>query len=77
MWSAPQPGCRLPIMWAPANPKIGEREVLAVILEVDADLVATRVAIRVARRVLAMAAGIWHNDLIGAPVNRSLIAYDH
>jgi hypothetical protein len=27
--------------------------------------------------VLAMAAGIWHNNLIGAPVTRSLIAYDH
>jgi hypothetical protein len=24
-----------------------------------------------------MAAGIWHNNLIGAPVTRSLIAYDH
>jgi hypothetical protein len=29
------------------------------------------------RRVLAMAAGIWRNNLIGAPVTRSLIAYDH
>jgi len=35
------------------------------------------VAIRVAQRVLAMAAGIWHNNLIGAPVTRPLIAYDH
>jgi Transposase DDE domain len=141
----------MPIMWALANPKIGEREVLAAMLEVDADLVSARegivlisdkgfaskplekalaeqgiallrpsrkrekqrygepllkkvrqliesvndtlkgqldleqhggrtfegVAIRVAQRVLAMAAGIWHNNLIGAPVTRSLIAYDH
>lgn len=34
-------------------------------------------AIRVAHRVLAMAAGIWHNNKIGASVIRSLIAYDH
>lgn len=35
------------------------------------------VAIRVAQRILAMAAGIWHDNAIGAPVTRSLIAYDH
>jgi hypothetical protein len=35
------------------------------------------VAIRVAQRVLAMAAAIWHNWNIGARVKRSLIAYDH
>ncbi|WP_218639407.1 hypothetical protein [Streptomyces sp. IMTB 2501] len=29
-------------MWALVNPKIGEREVLAAMLEVDADLVRTR-----------------------------------
>ncbi|WP_330321504.1 IS982 family transposase (plasmid) [Streptomyces clavifer] len=141
----------MPITWALANPKIGEREVLAAMLEVDADLVAERegillisdtgfaskafekalaelgiellqpsrkqekqrygepmlkkvrqliesvndtlkgqldlerhsgrtfegVAVRVAQRVLAMAAGIWHNNRIGAPVTRSLVAYDH
>jgi hypothetical protein len=32
---------------------------------------------RVAQRVLAMAAGIWHNWNIGATAKRSLIAYDH
>jgi hypothetical protein len=141
----------MPIMWALANPKIGEREVLAAMLEVDADLVAARegivlisdkgfaskpfekalaeqgiellrpsrkrekqrygepmlkkvrqliesvndtlkgqldleqhggrtfegVAIRVAQRILAMAAAIWHNNSTGAPTTRSLIAYDH
>jgi len=141
----------MPILWALANPKIGEREVLAAMLEVDAELVAERegillisdkgfaskpfetelaelgiellrpslkrekkrygepmlkkvrqliesvndtlkgqldleqhggrtfegVAIRVAQRILAMAAGIWHNNQIGAPVTRSLIAFDH
>ena len=32
---------------------------------------------RVAQRLLALAAAIWHNWLIDAPVKRSLIAYDH
>ncbi|MZE56746.1 IS982 family transposase, partial [Streptomyces sp. SID5770] len=32
----------MPIMWALANPKIGEREVLAAMLEADAKLVARR-----------------------------------
>jgi hypothetical protein len=103
----------MPIMWALANPKIGEREVLDAMLELDADLVAQRegillisdkgfasktsrrpspsrasncqhsgrtfegVAVRVAQRVLARAAGIWHNNKVGAPVSRSLVAYDH
>jgi hypothetical protein len=35
------------------------------------------VAIRVAQRILAMAAAIWHNNSTGQPVTRSLIAYDH
>lgn len=141
----------MPIVWALANPKIGEREVLASMLETDAGLVAERegillisdkgfagkafeqdlaaqgiellwpsrkrekarygepmlkkvrqliesvndslkgqldleqhgsrtfegVAIRVAQRILAMTAAIWHNRRISAPVTRSLIAYDH
>ena len=32
---------------------------------------------RVAARLLALAAGIWHNWLIGEPTKRSLTAYDH
>lgn len=32
---------------------------------------------RVAARLLALAAGIWHNWLINAPAKRSLTAYDH
>ncbi len=35
------------------------------------------VAVRVAQRILAMAAAIWHNHKTGAPVARSLIAFDH
>jgi hypothetical protein len=141
----------MPILWALANPKIGEREVLEAMLHRDADLIASRtglvlisdkgfagrdieqllaefridllrparkkekerwgaavlkkirqliesvndtlkgqldlelhggrtpegVATRVAQRILAMAASIWHNFHTGAPVTRSLIAYDH
>jgi hypothetical protein len=35
------------------------------------------VIVRVFQRVLALTAAIWHNDKIGAPVLRSLTAYDH
>ena len=35
------------------------------------------VAIRVAQRILAMAAAIWHNNKTWQPATRSLIAYDH
>jgi hypothetical protein len=33
--------------------------------------------VRILQRVLALTAAIWHNDHIGAPTPRSLIAYDH
>lgn len=32
---------------------------------------------RVCQRICALNAAIWHNWLVGAPVKRSLIAYDH
>jgi hypothetical protein len=32
---------------------------------------------RISQRILALNTAIWHNWLIGAPVKRSLIAYDH
>jgi len=141
----------LPILWSLADPKLGEREVLAAMLEVDADLVADRqglllitdkgfaskpferslseqgitllrpsrkrevlrpgepmlkkvrqliesvndtlkgqldleqhggrtvegVGVRVAQRVLALTAAIWHNFQTGQAVSRSLTAYDH
>jgi len=35
------------------------------------------VVIRVWQRILALTAAIWHNDRIGAPIKRSLTAYDH
>ncbi|MFH9467768.1 hypothetical protein ACH4LT_10800 [Streptomyces clavifer] len=35
------------------------------------------VAVRVAQRVLAMAAAIWRNRMTGAPVMRSLVTFDH
>jgi Transposase DDE domain len=141
----------MPILRALADPKIGEREVLAAMLEVDAELVRARrglllitgkgfasqafeqslaadgitllrpsrktevlragepmlkkvrqliesvndtlkgqldleqhggrtiegVAVRVAQRVLALAAAIWHNYQTGQPAKRSLTAFDH
>ena len=37
----------------------------------------TGVTVRVLQRILALTAAIWHNDKAGAPVLRSLTAYDH
>lgn len=58
----------LPIGWAPAGAKADEREVFEDILgQLPPDLAA---------RVLALTTVVWHNDPIGAPVLRSLTAYD-
>jgi hypothetical protein len=35
------------------------------------------VFVRVAQRLLALTAGVWHNWLSDAPTKRSLVAYDH
>lgn len=35
------------------------------------------VTARILQRILALTAAIWHNDHIGAPIHRSLTAYDH
>ena len=35
------------------------------------------VMVRILQRILALTAAIWHNDLTGQPVMRSLTAYDH
>jgi DDE family transposase len=141
----------MPILWALADPKLGEREVLAAMLQVDAELIKQRpglllisdrglastaferslsevgirllrpsrkkevlrsgepmltkvrqliesvndtlkgqldleqhggrtmegVAVRIAQRVLALAAAIWHNFHTGQTITRSLTAYDH
>ncbi|MGH3440612.1 MAG: IS982 family transposase, partial [Nitriliruptorales bacterium] len=32
---------------------------------------------RIAQRILALTAAIWHNDRLGVTIRRSLIAYDH
>jgi Transposase DDE domain len=37
----------------------------------------TGVTTRVAQRLLALTAAIWHNRATGQPITRSLIAYDH
>ena len=138
----------MPVIWGLANPKLGEREVMAALLQADHHLVRagqvllgdkgfagkdfdqfitdqlgahlarpdrkdepTRfgklarvrqwveaifdtlkgqldleahggrtlagVFVRVAQRLLALTAAIWHNWTINAPTKRSLIAYDH
>ena len=35
------------------------------------------VLIRILQRLLALTAAIWHNDKLGLPTKRSLLAYDH
>lgn len=35
------------------------------------------VMVRVLQRILALTTAIWHNDHTGAPIHRSLVAYDH
>jgi hypothetical protein len=35
------------------------------------------VFVRIAQRLLALTAAIWHNWKINAPTKRSLVAYDH
>jgi hypothetical protein len=37
----------------------------------------TGVMVRILQRILALTAAIWHNDHTGAPIHRSLTAYDH
>ncbi|GAA3449895.1 hypothetical protein GCM10018962_17280 [Dactylosporangium matsuzakiense] len=46
-------------------------------LEPHGDRSIEGVAARVAQRLLAMTAAIWHNRATGQPMTRSLIAYDH
>jgi hypothetical protein len=41
------------------------------------DLSAPTVFTRVAQRLLAMTAGIWHNWMTSVTSKRSLIAFDH
>ncbi len=46
-------------------------------LELHGGRTPTGVAVRVAQRLLALTAAIWHNRATGQPVTRSLIAFDH
>lgn len=71
----------MPILWSLANPKLAMRG--AELLQRPARPGTTRrpdlegVAVRVAQRVLALAAAIWHHHKTGQPITRSPIAYDH
>ena len=46
-------------------------------LELHGGRTFTGIAVRVAQRLLAMTAAIWHNHNTGQPTTRSLIAYDY
>ena len=46
-------------------------------LELHGGRTLTGVTSRVAQRLLALTAAIWHNRATGQPITRSLIAYDH
>ena len=46
-------------------------------LERHGDGIPAGLRTRIIQRLLALNGCIWHNRLIGAPVKRSLIAYDH
>lgn len=46
-------------------------------LEQHGGRTAAGVCARVAQRILALTAAIWHNDHLGATIKRSLTAYDH
>src|SRR5258706_160045 len=79
----------LPVGFALTGAKADERQVLLDILHADPTLTGqldleqhggrTRAGViaRIWQRILALTAAIWHNDRIGAPIKRSLIAYDH
>jgi len=41
------------------------------------DLTTTGVYARIAQRILALTAAIWHNDHLGLTIRRSPTAYDH
>jgi hypothetical protein len=45
-------------------------------LELHGGRTLTGVTVRVARRLLALTAAIWHNRATGQPITRALIAYD-
>ncbi|WP_281260326.1 transposase, partial [Nonomuraea indica] len=46
-------------------------------LELHGARTMTGVGARIAQRILALTAAIWHNRATGQPITRSLIAYDH
>jgi hypothetical protein len=46
-------------------------------LELHAGRSLAGVTARVAQRLLALTAAIWHNRATGQPITRSLVAYDH
>jgi hypothetical protein len=74
---APRPGARLFRPLRQVIESINDTLKGQLDLEQHGGHTPTGVWVRVLQRVLALTAAIWHNDHVGAPTPRSLIAYDH
>ena len=74
------PGCASRQTNLPSKPERKRRRVSLkgqLDLELHGGRSPSGVAVRVAQRILALTAAIWHNRATGRPTTRSLIAYDH
>ena len=74
---APRPGARLFKPLRQVIESINDTLKGQLDLEQHGGHTPTGVWVRILQRVLALTAAIWHNDHVGAPTPRSLIAYDH
>jgi hypothetical protein len=74
---APRPGARLFRPLRQVIESINDTLKGQLDLEQHGGHTPTGVWVRVLQRVLALTVAIWHNDHVGAPTPRSLIAYDH
>jgi hypothetical protein len=74
---APRPGARLFKPLRQVIESINDTLKGQLDLEQHGGHTPTGVWVRVLQRVLALTVAIWHNDHVGAPTPRSLIAYDH
>lgn len=74
---APRPGARLFVPLRQTIESINQTFKGQLDLERHGGHTPNGVLVRVLQRILALTAAIWHNDKTGAPVHRSLTAYDH
>jgi hypothetical protein len=59
------------------RPQVADEEALRAVQLERGYLPVPGLCARILQRLLARNAAIWHDWLIGAPVKRSLVAYDH